>query len=348
MYTVQDSNWPDRRSEAAIGVASETRAGAERSSCWPRPSLLPRSPRPARSLNRAHVVDTSSIMNSDSIDDKIAQLSRSRAVLALLIAKIDGELISLKTKRNAVSPLYRMPAEVLIYIMKLVQLSNCASNGWFSRLDLPHRDWKRIVPEHEWTRILAVSSHIRAVAVAAPELWPIKWREVYIQRRGHYPLRIAYHITNKDRAVRTRSLLRRSRYATSHAVLDFDEAGEGPGWSEEYLAVLRTQSKSLQFMTIQSHRGPMAELTMTPGLLSGFGQLSHLNIELVRGVRVDDAFSFPSTLRALRLTEVIIPYNTDRLRALFGNLLRLEHLEITSVTSAWYRATRSVNQSAPS
>jgi hypothetical protein len=111
-------------------------------------------------------------MSSDSIDDKIAQLSRSRAVLALLIAKIDGELTSLKTKRNAVSPLYRMPAEVLIYIMKLVQLSNCASNGWFSRLDLPHRDWKRIVPEHEWTRILAVSSHIRAVAVAAPELHP--------------------------------------------------------------------------------------------------------------------------------------------------------------------------------
>jgi hypothetical protein len=179
------------------------------------------------------------------------------------------------------------------------------------------------------------------VAVAAPELWgyvcsswPIKWREVYIQRRGHYPLRIAYHITNKDRAVRTRSLLRRSRYATSHAVLDFDEAGEGPGWSEEYLAVLRTQSKSLQFMTIQSHRGPMAELTMTPGLLSGFGQLSHLNVELVRGVRVDDTFSFPSTLRALRLTEVIIPYNTDRLRALFENLPRLEHLEIASVTRA--------------
>jgi hypothetical protein len=286
-------------------------------------------------------VDTSSIMGSDSLDDKIAQLSRSRAVLALLIAKIDRELIPLKSKRNAVSPLYRMPAEILIYIIKLVQLNKCASNGWFSKLDSPHRDWKRIVPEHEWTRILAVSSHIRAVAVAAPELWayfcsswPLKWREVYIQRSRNSSLRIAYHVTTKDRAVRMRGLLRMSRYATSHAVLDFDEAGEGPGWNEEYLAVLRTQSKALQFLAIQSYRGPMAELTMTPGLLSGFGQLSHLNVDLMRGVRVEDAFSFPGTLRALRLAEVIISHSTDRLRALLEGVPCLEYLEISSSARA--------------
>jgi hypothetical protein len=286
-------------------------------------------------------VNTSSVMTSDSLDGKIAQLSRSRAVLALLIAKIDRELIPLKTKRNAVSPLYRMPAEVLIEIFKLVQLNNCASNGWFSRLDSPSRDWKRIVPEHEWTRILAVSSHIRAVAVAAPELWayfcsswPTKWREVYIQRRGDYPLRFAYHVTTNDRASRTRGLLNVPRYAASHAVLDFDETGEAPGWSGDYLAVLRAQSNSLQFLTIQAHRGRMSELTLWPGLLSGFGQLSHLNVDLARGVRVDDAFSFPSTLRALRLTQVIIPCTTNRVRALLEGLPCLEYLEISSFTKA--------------
>jgi hypothetical protein len=276
-------------------------------------------------------------MASDSLDGKIVQLSRSRAVLALLIAKIDQELVTLKTQRNAVVPLGRLPTEVLIEIFKHVQLGHCDLNEWFEKLPGVPRDWKRMIPDHEWTRILAVNSRLRTVAVAVPELWayactswPIKWRQVYSQRGGIHHIRLAYYITSQQRAEKTSHLLDNA----SHAVLYFEESKTSPGWNEDYLAALKTQSHTLQFLTIQAHRSRMANLPMTPGVLAGFGQLSHLNVDIRQGTQVEDTFSFPATLTSLRLACVIISCSTDRVRALLEGLPRLEYLEVSSFPGA--------------
>jgi hypothetical protein len=261
------------------------------------------------------------VNSSDHLEERIRALSRSRDVLALLISRIDAELIPLKIQRNAQSPSHRIPDELLVRIFELVQLHDDADDGWISG--------ETSLPEEGWWRVMSVCTRFRTVAVEAPELWtrfdqgwPEKWRDVCLQRAQSWPLRISVRITDWSSAVDARNLLENS----GHAKLVLTELPGDSAWNAENLYVSEAPSPSLLSLMIDSD-GPRDSptLTLVPPLFLCYTSLSHLRICVQSGI--DDAFEFPPTLKWLYIREFSISSNLHRLRRLFQGIPDLRHFE---------------------
>jgi hypothetical protein len=261
------------------------------------------------------------VNSSDRLEERIRALSRSRDVLALLISKVDAELIPLKIQRNAQSPSHRIPDELLVRIFELVQLRDDADDGWISG--------ETSLPKEGWWRVMSVCTRFRTVAVEAPELWtrfdqgwPERWRDVCLQRTKSWPLRISVRITDWSSAVDARNLLENS----GHAKLVLTELPGDSVWNAENLYVSETSSPSLLSLMIESD-GPRDEptLTLAPPLFICYTRLSHLRI-CVRS-EIDDSFEFPPTLKWLYIREFSISPNLHRLRRLFQGIPDLRHFE---------------------
>ncbi|TFK65686.1 hypothetical protein BDN72DRAFT_772957, partial [Pluteus cervinus] len=105
--------------------------------------------------------------------------------------EIDAELFSLKqrirdlhSKRNAISPIYRLPPEILIRIFHFFQRTVTGENTDFSEAE------KYL----GWSIVLQVTQHWRDVALGSPELWSNivvndpRWIEKCLERSGSNPL----------------------------------------------------------------------------------------------------------------------------------------------------------------
>jgi hypothetical protein len=282
----------------------------------------------------------------DRLDERIRALSRSRAVLALLISKVDEELIPLKSKRNAHSPPCRLPDELLVRIFELAQIDECANDGWLSV--------ETSLPEKGWWDVMTVCSRFRTVAVEAPQLWArfdpqwsIRWRDICLTRAQSWPLRFRRCVQDGSDASDARQLLEKG----GHATIIFTELPGAPTWDDDKLEVLNTCSSLLRSLHIkyQTLSGWYASLPLAPPLLANFTNLSHLEVAVPS--EIDDAFAFPPTLEWLYMRSFKISSHTDRLRRLFLGIPRLHHLEAvlgTSTTEHQSRADSGIPMTAMS
>jgi hypothetical protein len=254
-------------------------------------------------------------------DGQIHALSRTKAVLELLIRKTDAELISLKIQRNARSPLCRLPNELLIRIFALAQLRD--------KIRGPLLPLERCMPAMGWWRVEGVCSRFRAVIVDAPELWtrfnaywPEEARRLCLLRANGRPLRVLRPVKDTTTANDASLLLQTSQ----QAALVFTSSRGVAAWPDAYLSTLRAHTSSLQLLGIRTgSRCNFPVLHLTPPLLAHFTHLSHLQIKT--RILIDNAFSFPPSLKSLSIDEVIISVQLDRVRRLFQGLPSLEHFK---------------------
>jgi hypothetical protein len=252
------------------------------------------------------------------LKDRVVYLSRLRATLAVVIGKIDEELIPLKEAQNApLSPMSRLPDDVLVRVLRFSQDWG-GVEGLHSVSVVPHLDW--------W-RIMSVSTHFRKVILSSPTLWaalssrwPRTWNMLCAKRAEDCLLRLFIDIASVSKVKAACHLLSRSK----EAAIQFSPDKTTPGWNETYLHVLKASYPGLLSLKVEENY-ELPSLTLAPPLLTLCTALS--NLDIMRSV-VEDTFSFPPSLRRLCITGLHISTSTDRLRRLFAGLPLLEEFEI--------------------
>jgi hypothetical protein len=255
-------------------------------------------------------------------DGQIHALSRTKAVLELLLRKTDAELISLKIQRNARSPPCRLPNELLIRIFALAQVQDYRTRGQMLLLEI-------CMPLIGWWRVQGVCSRFHDVIVDAPELWtrfnahwPEETRRLCLLRANGRPLRVLRPIMDASSASDACHLLQTSQ----EAALVFDHPCRAAAWAHAYLTVLHTHTSSLRSLGIRTDaRCRFPVLQLTPPLLAHFTHLSQLQIQAK--IHIDDAFLFLPSLTLLSVEQCTISVRGDRVRRLFQGLPCLKHFE---------------------
>jgi hypothetical protein len=103
-----------------------------------------------------------------------------------------------RTRRNALTPLCRLPVETLRAILGFLVLSEHNHDAslrelWLRGDSHPYGD------KATWTRVMLTCTHIRQVAIGSQELWSYvdiscapRWTELTLQRAVHSPLAVAW------------------------------------------------------------------------------------------------------------------------------------------------------------
>ena len=82
-------------------------------------------------------------------------MEEMRNIIDREIARLKESIRALKSRRNELSPISRLPAEILCNIFSLIE-DNIFSSGRSPK---------------SWTNFSRVSQHWRSTALSAPELW---------------------------------------------------------------------------------------------------------------------------------------------------------------------------------
>jgi hypothetical protein len=253
------------------------------------------------------------------LDQRIKHLSQMRSALALVLGEIDAELIPLRKTRNArLSPIVRLPNELLVRILRFSQISDSGTLSAYN-----------VVPRATWWKVISVSTHFRSVIMSSPTLWAAvdsrwlsTWRQLCIKRAERCLLNLSIQINSESYAGVACRLLPRSE----HAVLNFSSHEASPKWASSYVKALQVDCSALRSLKIESS-WDMPSLVLTPPHLTLCTALSYLDLDMT-SVVVQDAFNFPPSLRQLRIARLTISISTDRLRRLFAGMPLLEELEI--------------------
>jgi hypothetical protein len=271
------------------------------------------------------------------IRDRVSYLSRLRATLAVVIDKIDEELIPLKEAQNApLSLMSRLPDEVLVRVLRL-------SQDW-GGVGGPHSG--SVVPHLEWWRIMSVSTHFRKVILSSPTLWaalssrwPRMWNMLCAKRAENCLLRLFIDIASVSKVKAACHLISRSQ----EAAIRFSPDKPTPGWNETYLRVLEASYPGLLTLKVEENY-ELPSLTLAPPLLTLCTALSTLDI--MRSV-VEDTFSFPPSLRRLCIAGLHISTRTDRIRRLFAGIPLLEEFEVHGTEDMHHSSVTSVDSLEP-
>jgi hypothetical protein len=253
---------------------------------------------------------------------RIKHLSQMRSALALVLGEIDAELIPLRKTRNArLSPIVRLPNELLVRILRFSQISDSGTLSAYN-----------VVPSASWWKVTSVSTHFRSVIMSSPTLWAAvdsrwlsTWRQRCIKRAEGCLLNLSIQINSESYAGIACRLLPRSE----HAVLNFSSHEASPRWASSYVKALQVDCPALWSLKIESG-WQMPSLVLTPPHLTLCTALSYLDLDMT-SVVVEDAFSFPPSLRQLRIARLHISTSPNRIRRLFAGMRLLEDLEIYQV-----------------
>jgi hypothetical protein len=102
------------------------------------------------------------------------------------IALLEAKLMELKRRRNALTPILRLPRELLVRIFSSVQGNSEAHN----------QDLWIVSPQKGWQQLMLICHAFRTIAVDTPTLWSIidfsrglpEWRDLCIARCATSPL----------------------------------------------------------------------------------------------------------------------------------------------------------------
>jgi hypothetical protein len=220
------------------------------------------------------------------------------------ICALESEIRELKRRRNSITPIFRLPSEILVTIIQHVQNESKAYEDVFSKFD------------HSWVRIMLVCQHLRTVAVQTPTLWTVidhnsrsaEWRDVCHQRSATAPLQIqtSYkkHVVQWGRAV-VAHIGRLPKVDVSQITAPL-------------LRVLRLSA------TNENHSFCVTSILLN----TTFNSLVYLHLGgLGVSLKTDETVSLPC-LRYLKLGSTRIDYNLDQLAHLLRHAQSLEHIII--------------------
>jgi hypothetical protein len=274
-----------------------------------------------------------------SLEQRIMHLSKIRSALVLVLGEIDTELIPLKKARNArLSPIGRLPNELLVRILRLSQISDSGTLNAYN-----------VVPHASWWKVMSVSTHFRSVIMSSPMLWaafdsrwPQTWSQLCIKRADGCLLSLSIHVDSESSASVACRLLPRSE----HAVLTFSSHATPSRWDESYIKALQIDCPALRSLKIEDENWWMPPLVLAPPHLTLCTALSYLDIDAT-SVVVEDAFSFPPSLRQLRIARLHISASHNRIRRLFAGMPLLEDLEICQVQDMYTPALELIETLDP-
>jgi hypothetical protein len=233
------------------------------------------------------------------------------------IAMLHEQLAQLKRRRNRLAPICRLPFELLIHILKLIQRPVDAF-----RVDYMTYSWEPF--DNSWINVAAICAFMREKVMDAVDIWAVvdvhsadnKWLEYCKQRAGDVPLTI--------RAVR-----RRTGYGASDSVHIF----ASKNLSRARAVYLRPEGVGLRVIQAALHRrnpslraldyDGFGEFKWTPKLLGGSCDL--LQKLVLNRVDIEGTVPLPG-LRHLSLVD--FRFNEASLVPLYDMLTKAPNLEI--------------------
>jgi hypothetical protein len=112
--------------------------------------------------------------------DDIAAADESIAAIETTIARLQTQLITMKKERNRLTPLYRLPDELLSRILFYTQACTLTDRVGFARSRLYDFDF-----DPQWEKAILASARIYQIAISTPKLWAyvsIEWPESRVRK----------------------------------------------------------------------------------------------------------------------------------------------------------------------
>jgi hypothetical protein len=91
------------------------------------------------------------------------------------IASLEAQIVKLKTRRNSLAPLCRLPLELVVRIFKFVQNSNEGNENraYTGSPNVLSCKTSTSGYDIDWNRVTRVCTYLRRIALDARELWAV-------------------------------------------------------------------------------------------------------------------------------------------------------------------------------
>jgi hypothetical protein len=251
----------------------------------------------------------------------MATVSELDEQICLLDAEITQHARELRIRRNAMTPLGRIPPDVLADILHLLVRAEHVAPDAAHTFDFPFGE------RTEWTRVTRVCRYIRDVALGAPWLWAYidlkrnpAWVDLCIARSRSSPVAVNIHkellSTNEAHVLPLLARAHDARIAYSQKTRDVFSMAR---MLAEPLPLLR----SLMYVPEWKQVDPFGV-----DLLGGAtGALTTL---VLRNVHLAEGLAFPALTR-LKFKGVIDCKHPERLLRMIDRCSRLQHLRLRDV-----------------
>jgi hypothetical protein len=191
-------------------------------------------------------------------------------------------------RHNALMPLCRLPAEVVVRIIGYMQGHHILDKTF------------HVTPrDRTWRTIMGVCTRLRMIAVSSPVVWslianrwPRRWVELCLSRVGRHPLSVFLYVEDSRDYLLSRHLLS----AASTARIRLADASD-----DLRAMVLRVPMPAIRSLDLSSHSTRMIELSRNT--LDICLQLRFMELQNVCFIGVLDL----SCLKTLRMFDVVTP-----------------------------------------
>jgi hypothetical protein len=185
-----------------------------------------------------------------AIEGEIAKLRALKNDLYHRIGELDAAELRLQTRRNRLSPLCRLPVDIIRLILDIVVHSQHKVPSTSTHEGIHNIYGEPIV----WLRLVNVCAHIRSVAIASPNLWShidlfknLNWNSLCISRAGAACLSIIYNDYNQlvDNCTKRYDLLKSLFPQGQHMII----RSRNYDIDTDLQEILRTSAKNLRSLT---------------------------------------------------------------------------------------------------
>jgi hypothetical protein len=131
------------------------------------------------------------------LDHEIASTQSRIAYLQKQLAQAETHMRALQTRRNALTPLCRLPEDILLHVLVLLIRSRHADVPDILSKAKPLSTASATSDQTtSWTQVMGVCTHLRAVTISCPLLWSYidldqkhpTWMQMRLERARHAPL----------------------------------------------------------------------------------------------------------------------------------------------------------------
>jgi hypothetical protein len=133
------------------------------------------------------------------LDHEIANAQARITDLQKQLAQAQTHMRTLQTRRNALTPLCRLPEDILLHVLVLLIRSGHADVPEVMSKARPlSTESSTSEKTTSWTRVMGVCTHLRAVTISCPLLWSYidldqkrpTWMRTRLERTRHVPLAV--------------------------------------------------------------------------------------------------------------------------------------------------------------
>jgi hypothetical protein len=273
------------------------------------------------------------------IDEKTAHIRAKKDRLRERIARIQDEVDALaaeertlNSRRNTLSPLCRLPSEVLCHVLRAAAHSGYRHAAGYRRPE-EFGDLRLLYgAATNWTRVTSICAHIRHVAVSWPVLWTRidlgwdpSWVQLCIARASSLPISLNLHEDlGVNYSLYMHLLLHRAQELTIHNLSTFVH-------NSVVLAYLQQPLPNLRSLCLSPGRDRQHYLSLQ-FLGRATSSLTHLALwKITLDAAVPIHLSFPSLLFLDFQGAADGSDQASRLLQLLARCPRLQHLYLEDV-----------------